>query len=83
MATTKVTVTSSWVQVAAADKEFLIENLSSADVRVAFADSTPASDAAAHILQVGEALVRMSLAGAVYVRNDIDADSAFVIVSTS
>lgn len=83
MATTKVNVTSSWTQVAASDKEFLVENLSSFDVRVAFADSTPASDAAAHVLQAGEAMVRMSLAGAVYVRNDIDAEAAFVIVSTS
>lgn len=83
MATTKVNVTSSWTQVAASDKEFLIENLSSFDVRVAFADSTPTSDAAAHILQAGEAIVRMSIAGAVYVRNDIATETPFVIVSTS
>lgn len=83
MATTKVNVTSSWVQVAASDKEFLVENLSSSDVRVAFASTTPAADDPAHILQAGEAMVRMSLAGAVYVRNDIATEAPFVIVSTS
>lgn len=83
MATTKTNVTSSWVQVATSAQEFIVENQSSFDVRIAFANSTPAADAAAHIIQAGEAMVRMSLAGAVYVRNDISTESPFVIVSTS
>lgn len=83
MATTKANVTSSWTQVATSAQEFLIDNQSSADVKIAFADSTPAADAAAHILQAGEALTRLSLAGAVYVKNTSDSDTPFVIVSTS
>ena len=83
MATSKTNVTTSWVQVATSAQEFLVENQSSFDVKIAFADSTPAADAAAHILEAGEALTRLSLVGAVYVRNSVETESPYVIVSTS
>ena len=85
MPTTRINVTDTWVEAAAADKEFLIENQSSYGVKVAFADSTPAEDAPAHILLAGEALIRVGLVGIVYVKdaNTEDNSTPFVVVSTS
>ena len=81
MATTKITLTSTWAQVATSAQEFLVENASGYNVDITFADTTPAVGDGYHTLESGEALVRLSLAGAVYVRSSTT--GAFVVVTTS
>ena len=67
MATTKVTLTSSWQQVVPAAKEFFLENPTEFNVLIAFADSTPANDVG-HTLLNGFGVTRMGASGAVYAK---------------
>jgi len=84
MATTKVTLTSSWQLVAAADKSFIADNASSYNVEVTFADSAPAAGAPYHTLKAGEGIVRLGVVGGLYARDATgDAGIAYLIVSTS
>lgn len=84
MATTRSELTSAWLLVAASDKEFIVENPSTYNVDITFQDSAPAVDAPHHVLRSGEALLRMGVAGNVYVRNtSANQDEAYVVVSLS
>lgn len=82
MATTKVVTNTTWQLVAASEEQFIIDNASSYPVQVTFSTSAPAVDAAYHTLLSKEAIVRMGLTGAVYVRDQADdSGDAFVIVT--
>lgn len=48
MATTKITLTSTWAQVATSTQEFLVENASGYNVDITFAETTPAVGAGYH-----------------------------------
>lgn len=82
MATTKYTLSSSWVQVATSTQDFIIDNASSWDVEITFQLSAPLEGAAYHTLQAGEGIVRMGLTGNVYARDSADGlGTAFIIVT--
>ena len=56
MATTKVTLTSSWQLVAAADKSFIADNASSYNVEVTFSDVASAEERSDYLQHWTEAL---------------------------
>lgn len=83
MATTKVTLTSSWQQVVPAAKEFFLENPTEFSVLIAFADSSPESDIG-HSLYYGFGITRMGATGAVYAKvhpTNVSGAAPYLIVS--
>lgn len=69
MATVKVALTSDWVLIVPAVKNFIIDNGSSYVADITFADSLPAANAPYHRVASGTGLVRMGVTGAVYARD--------------
>lgn len=82
MATVKIQLTDTWQLVAADGSNFIIDNGSSYNIRITFSATAPAVNAAYHVLSAGQGLVRMSLDGGVYARNDDVEESPFLIVTT-
>ena len=85
MATIKVDLTSDWVLVVPAVKNFILDNGSSYVAEITFADSLPAPSAPYHKVGAGTGLVRMGVTGAVYARDSQDDGAgreAWINVST-
>lgn len=82
MATVKHTISSTdgWVEVAADGTDFLLDVVKSTPVKVTYQAAAPAAGAPYHIIDPGEALVRVGT-GAVYVATANGSD-AEVIVTT-
>lgn len=69
MATVKFDLTNAaWTLVAASSVEFLAENLSTGNVKVTYASSTPAADAPYHVIKGGQSFARIGVVGALYAR---------------
>lgn len=83
MATTQVTLTSSWQLIASDGFEFIVDNSSSYPAQITFQTSAPAGNAAYHTLQPGEGLTRMGLTGNVYARDDASTGGAAFVVVTA
>jgi hypothetical protein len=83
MPTQKITLTDQWTEVATDVQNFIIENISSVNVRLAFNPTTPALNFAYHTLQAGEVLVRAGVSGRVYMMRDDQSTSPSIVVSTS
>lgn len=82
MATVEVSLTggAAWTEVATEDQVFLIENRDAEPVLVTLQDIAPdLGETAYHILNQGQAIFRMELNGAAYVRA---ANNTSVIVTT-
>lgn len=82
MATVKINVTNEWTQVALSSENFLLENVSSFDVSLTYADETPSeSHDAYHTLKAREAMIRLA-DGNVYIKSENISRSPVVVVST-
>lgn len=82
MATIKIVTNGTWQLAAAAEEQFIIDNASSYPVEVTFSLNPPSEGVAYHTLSAREAIVRMGLTGAVYVRDQSgDNGNAFVVVT--